>query len=234
MNECVTGQIFDRPAGKLPAGVIVNSFIRFVSILAPQLEVTLEGDRPRFLTPLVATAQTVCAKPYISASPGAVEPQSETEDKLVNFAIYAGSSDMEDDVVEPCPTDPTSLLQVATASGKDKKIDTVTARMKYRKKVFNQGAASKATTPKFDLNKEYTFEFYQHLLIFDDDTDLMVDMGRTLGKHGLARALNGQPLRFVAAHRDPSATDGLAALWSFEIWHSALYGYAERALSTIS
>eukprot|EP00977_Amphora_coffeiformis_P016994 scaffold5385_cov152-Amphora_coffeaeformis.AAC.4 len=230
INECVTGQIFDRPAGKLPASLIVNSFIRFVSVLAPQMEATLEGDRPRFLTPLVATAQTASTKPHKSASPTAFEPQSETEDKLVNFAIYAGSSDMEDDIAEPCPTNSTSLLQALTTGKREKKIDTVTTRMKHRKKVFNQGAANKATTPTFDLDQEYTFEFYQHLLIFTDDADLQLDMGRALGKHGLARALNGQPLKFVAAHRDPAA-DSLATLWSFDIWHSVLYGYAEQFMS---
>lgn len=230
MNECVTGQTFDRPAGRLPASFVVNSFIRFVSVLAPQLEATLEGDKPRFLTPLVATAQTVQAKPHKSASPGAVKPQNDVEDKLVNFAVYAGSSDMEDTIAEPCPTDATSLLQ-AMGSAKEKKIDSVAARMKNRKKVFNQAAASKASTPVFDLDKEYTFEFYQHLLIFTDDNDLKVDMGRALGKHGLAQALNGQPLKFMAAHRDRS-TGSFATLWSFDIWHSGLYGYAQRALSS--
>jgi hypothetical protein len=59
MSECITGQSFDWPGGKLPTRWIIASFIKF------ELEARLDGDhhRPRFLTPLVATAHTVLQKP---------------------------------------------------------------------------------------------------------------------------------------------------------------------------
>ena len=59
MSQCVTGQAFDRPAGRLPARWIVTAFIKFISTLAPQLEATIDGNKPRFLSPLVSTAHTV-------------------------------------------------------------------------------------------------------------------------------------------------------------------------------
>merc|ERR1712238_523057 len=36
MSRCVTGQLFDRSAGPLPARWIVKSIIKFISILAPR------------------------------------------------------------------------------------------------------------------------------------------------------------------------------------------------------
>jgi hypothetical protein len=53
------GQSSDQPGGKLAVRLIVTSFIKFVSILAPQLEAGLDGDQPQFLTLLVATAHTI-------------------------------------------------------------------------------------------------------------------------------------------------------------------------------
>lgn len=38
MSRCVTGQTFDRPAGKLPARWLVQKLIQFFTILAPQLD----------------------------------------------------------------------------------------------------------------------------------------------------------------------------------------------------
>ena len=36
LSRCMTGQLFERPAGPLPARWIVKSFIKFISILAPR------------------------------------------------------------------------------------------------------------------------------------------------------------------------------------------------------
>jgi hypothetical protein len=208
MSRCVTGQTFERPAGKLPARWVVTSFIKFVSVLAPQLEASVDGDKPRFLTPLVATAHTLLVKP--------VQPKD---------TIF----DMEEAVEEPPTTDPTSImqeLQKEQGSPTDSSRSSVSARVKARKKAFNTMAAQKEETLRFSLDKEYTFEFYQHLLDFKED--LAIDMGRPIGKVGLARVTDGQPIKFMSAHRD-TETGELDTLWSFDIWHASLFPYAELA-----
>jgi hypothetical protein len=228
VSECVTGQIFDRPAGKLPGRFVVNSFIRFVSTLAPQLEATLDGSQPRFLTPLVATAQTVMSKDR-QMTPGVSSPtiDKEGEEKLRNYQIYSGALDMEDPIEEPHTRDVSSILQAVVGATQENS-SSVSSRMKNRKKVFNKLAASRASDPLFDLDKEYTFEFYQHLLLFNEQDDLQLEMSRPIGNVGLSQALNGQPLKFMSAHKK-GGSEELEFLWSFDLWHSALYGYAHVA-----
>jgi hypothetical protein len=234
MSECVTGQVFERPAGELPVRFVVNAAIRVVSLLAPQLEATLDGTQPRFLSPLISTAQTAIAKERRTVADDsqtvAVAATGDEEQQLRDYQIYSGALDMEDEVEEPSAADPTSLLQaVPQASHYDSSHKSVAARTTMRKMVFNHLAVKKATEPTFDLEKEYTFEFFQHLLIFDEEDELKVDMGRVVGKVGLAKPLNGQPLKFMGAHKHPE-TSKLTSLWSFDLWHSSLYGYAQAAL----
>jgi hypothetical protein len=234
MSECMTGQVFERPAGELPARFVVKAAIKFISLLAPQLEATLDGTQPRFLSPLISTAQTAIAKERRTGASDsqtvAVGATADKEEQLRNYKIYSGALDMEDEVEEPSAADPTSLLQaVPQASNYDSSHKSVSARTKMRKTVFNHLAATKAIEPAFDLEKEYTFEFFQHLLIFDEQDELKVDMGRIIGKVGLAKPLNGQPLKFMGAHKHPE-TSKLTSLWSFDLWHSSLYGYAQADL----
>lgn len=234
MSECVTGQVFERPAGELPARFVVNGVVKIISLLAPQLEATLDGTQPRFVSPLISTAQTAIARERRTVADDsqtvAEGATADEEQQLQNYKIYSGALDMEDEVEEPSAADPTSLLQaVPQASHYDSSHKSVAARTKMRKTVFNHLAAKKAKEPNFDPEKEYTFEFFQHLLIFDELDELKVDMGRVVGKVGLAKALNGQPLKFMAAHKHPE-TSKLTYLWSFDLWHSSLYDYAQAAL----
>lgn len=219
MSETVTGQSFDRPAGRLPARWIVTSFIKFVSRLAPQLEVELDGNKPRFLTPLVATAHTVRQCPLTPSNK-----------KHPNVMM---STDMEEGVEEPSSLDESSVLGLGEEIlGATKMSDTskssIGARMKARKKVYNSIAAKKESSLLFKTDREYTFEFYQHLLDFGDE-GLAVDMGRPIGKVGLSQVTDGQPLKFMSAHRDPLVEGELDTLWSFDIWHASLFPYAEVA-----
>lgn len=243
ISECVTGQALDRPGGKLPAKWIVSSFIRFVSTLAPQLEVQMDGNNPRFLTPLAATAQTVLCKPnattaldgtgvsdksiLVDTTEGNADDDEEAKDRLVNYHIYAGSRDIESSIEEPAGTDATSLFQFLpnTTTPQNEK-SSVSSRQKARKKAVNSLVANKSDSDKFSLDQEYTFEFYQHLLLFDKE--LAVDMGRPIGKVPLAPITDGQPLKFLASHKQ--ADGSLDHLWSFDIWHKSLYEYAKQAL----
>jgi hypothetical protein len=209
MSHCVTGQAFDRPAGKLPARFIVSTCIRFFSTLAPQLEISLEGDKPRFLSPLVATAHTV----------------------LVNTSSSDGGRirhDIESPVEEGPSTKETSVLYYVPGdlTVPDTTNSSVSSRMKVRKKIFNTLAAKQSAEPRFDTTKEYTFEFYQHLLDFGEK--LAIDMGKVVGKIGLAQATDGQPLKILAAYKSKENHE-LEALWSFDIWHESLFHFAEQS-----
>ena len=229
MSECVTGQDFSRRAGKMPAKWVVSTFIKFVSTLAPQLETTIDGDNPRFLVPLVATAHTLQAKPH-----AAISLQNELEGKvasnLFNYSVYLGSTDIEKEVQEPPATDATSVmvdaqrdLGISLASGKT----SVSSRMKARKKAYNNVSAKQSKLPCFSLDKEYTFEFYQHLLIFHEP-EFVLDMGLPIGKVPLSPITNGQPIKFMSAHRDPVG-GALDSLWSFDIWHESMFPLAQKA-----
>lgn len=252
MSECVTGQIFERPAGELPARLVVRAIIKLVSTLAPQLEATLDGTQPRFLTPLVATAQTVLGKKTASVVADTTSTATATanitltameQEKLRNYKVYTGALNMEDAIEEPHASDPTSLLQAVPGSTSDtctnstSKNDTthkssVAARVKARKKAFNHLSAQQAPDPTFDLDKEYTFEFFQHLLLFDQD-ELAVECP-LVGKVGLAKPLAGQPLKFMSAQKlapDAHGRADLTYLWSFDLWHASLYPYAAAAVA---
>lgn len=222
LSKCVTGQIFDRPAGKLPAKWIVSTFVKFVSAIAPQLEATIDGTTPKFLTPLCATAHTILCKPDQSTT---IPIYDGDDEKLKNYNIYQGSRDIETNITEPSANDPNSLLQTLPSKQTDNGMSGTVARQKTRKKVMNYVAASKADDPKFELDKEYTFEFYQHLLLFGEN--FAVDMGAVVGKVQLAPCTDGQPLKFMAAVK---TNDGaLDYLWCFDIWHESLYSYSLKS-----
>ena len=259
MAECVTGQAFDRAAGKLPARMLVSTLIKYISTLAPHLEAELDGDRPRFLTSLMATAHTVLVQDYAyptthgtettsaAAVAGACEQRDDPpadygvhvtahDDNIVNFSIYAGSANMEDDVEEPPSDDPRSAMSVVdaihVAAGTS---SSVAQRRHARKKAFNRLVSSSSShgLPCFDTSKEYTFEFYQHLLELTEPDDFKINMSRV--KVGLAKSLNGQPIQIMSARRQFGGLDSdtsrscLSYLWCFDLWHQALYPYAQAA-----
>mmetsp|Transcript_24888 Transcript_24888/g.25254 ORF Transcript_24888/g.25254 Transcript_24888/m.25254 type:complete len:383 (+) Transcript_24888:195-1343(+) len=158
MSRCITGQLFDRSAGPLPARWIVKSIIKFISILAPQLNASLDGNKPRFLTPLVATAQTVV-----------VENNDVKKDADYRFGSRL-KIDAEVDLVEPSSIESTSILSDLRANSSlgisipDTTESSPTSRMSVRKKIFNTLAADKLSSssePRFSMDKVYTFEFFQ-------------------------------------------------------------------------
>jgi len=72
---------------------------------------------------------------------------------------------------------------------------------------------------------------FQHLLDFSGD-ELALDMGR-MGRFPLAQAMDGQPLKIMAAYQNNEEIHGeLDALWSFDIFHQSLYPYAQKAYNT--
>ncbi|VEU36874.1 unnamed protein product [Pseudo-nitzschia multistriata] len=239
MNRCVTGQSFKRPAGKLPAKWLVSSFIKFVSILAPQLDASLDGNSPRFLTPLLATANTV-----LSQENGIDETgnNSSTTNKCNRpLSSEDGSPclkiDTTVDLEEPSSLEPSSVLSslLAHESNPSIKIPDTSLyssidRTVSRKKVFNLLSAMNSPEPRFDCDRIYTFEFYQHLL---ELSRYALDMGSVGGMIPLAQATDGQPLKIMAAHRESDESQELDILWSFDIFHESLYAYAELAVDQV-
>ncbi len=207
MSECVTGQNFSRPAGALPPRLIVKAAVLLMSHLAPQLQSRLEGECPRFLSPLCSTAQTA----YI------MEKHQRTD----------ADGDLEDELQEPHPSAPSSLIQSLSQSsmenhptllGTDNK-----ARIKKRKKAFDKLYSTGSLEPSFCPQSEYCFEFFQHLILFDR---FALDFPKPIGQHSLKKMLNGQPLQILAMHqkqKGKNKPEELTRLWSFDIWHESLY-----------
>lgn len=218
MSECVTGQVFDRPAGNLPPRIVTKGAISIVGRLAPQLQARIEGDCPRFLSPLVSTAQSA-ARRLVDGGGG-----GDGADGLADESL-------EDEMCEPQPSDPASLLQELHRGSDDgaplpPDADSVATRRKRRKKAFDKLHASRSDTPAFDPNVEYTFEFFQHMILFDE---FALNFPRPIGRHPLRGMLRGQPLKFMAARqtketaRGRKAEERLRWLWSFDLWHESLY-----------
>ncbi len=261
MSECITGQIFNKPAGKLPPRIVVKGAISVISHLAPQLQARLDGDRPRFLSPLVSTAQSVIArrKAMTEEKNDGKDDHHDDDDYATNKCCNNNESiqnnesqSLEDVIHEPQPSHPTSLLQTVIHSGAASKAgisttlpsdsDNVAARTKHRKRAFDRLFAKSVKIPLFDTETEYTFEFFQHLISFED---FALDFVRPVGKQPLCGVLNGQPLKFMAGHQvkemrekgDGSGTleeeqeekEVIKWLWSFDLWHESLYDDAVAA-----
>jgi len=231
MSRCVTGQIFDRRAGKLPARWLVKSAINFFSILAPQLDASLDDDKPRFLSPLVATAQTVLSgNDVFEKSPNNTESWNLESARPLKNSDHHLDIDTVTNSGEPPSVKTSSVFSDLSAdsilgiSVPDTTLCSVARRMSARKNIFNALSVKRSLEPRFHTNKTYTFEFFQHLLDFGDE--LAVDMGRIGGMVPLAPALNCQPLKIFAAHKNSEKTLDLEALWSFDIFHESLYSSA--------
>ena len=155
ISECVTGQIFHRPAGSLPPRFIVNGAIGMIRLLAPALEANLDCDRPRFLCPLVSTAQGVMMSSPIQCQHQLVADKTTVvmvEDKN-NGGCWANES-IENEINEPQPSDPSSLLQQLLHSSKAEyslppDSDRIATRVKARKRAFDMVRARQDTSLVF-------------------------------------------------------------------------------------
>lgn len=222
MSKSVTGQMFSRPAGVLPPRIVVKAAVLLMSRLAPQLQSRLEGECPRFLSPLCSTAQTA----YIKKS-------SQTT---------GTDEDLEGELQEPHPSSPSSFIQSLPQSRMENHptlLDSDNkARIKNRKKAFDKLHSNGSEEPSFCPQSEYCFEFFQHLILFDK---FALDFPKPVGKHSLKKMLNGQPLRVLAMHQEREQSEEvnddkekMNTLWSFDIWHETLYKDASDNSTTDS
>jgi Protein of unknown function (DUF1769) len=211
MSQCFTGQWFDRPSGKLPAQWIVFNTIKLLTLLSPQLDAKLDDTHPRFLSPLMGTANTVLQ-----------ESIGNSRDSTL--------SKLELDIEEPPFYSNRNVLHQIQAlhKGALSKETSVNLRIAKRKKYFNQLSIHGYEEPKFSTQTVYCFEFYQHMLSFGDNLEL--NLGNPLGRISLTQPLNGQPLKCLSLVRDNSGS--YEPLWSFDIWHADLYPLACHNNST--
>jgi len=140
-------------------------------------------------------------------------------------------SSIEGDIIEPPSSDPSSILWKGESNSVEfdsaQEETSISSRMKKRKKVFNQVAATLDEDKQFSIEHEYTFEFFQHMLDFKDD--ISIKMGRPFGNISVSQMTDGQPIKFMSAYKNP-VTKELENLWSFDMWHESFYQLAKDAL----
>lgn len=207
MTDCVTGQVLNRKCGKLPPKMILRGAVKIISYFAPQLKVKLDAEKPYCISPLGSTPQVMKLK----------------RENGFN-AEYQADQSIEENQEEP--EDMSSSL-LSLMGCQQSSAPTSVARAKARKKAFDKLYAENDKSLVFDRSTEYSFEFLQHLIDFDD---FGVDLGNMVGKVLLKELLDGQPLKFMAARRKNSTfTNGksesldLEYIWSFDIFHEAVY-----------
>jgi hypothetical protein len=167
-----------------------------------------------------------------------VHPCRNNEAATNPFQFPGADESIEANIHEPQRSDQSSIMQSFISSDTGESIGissalssgktSVASRMRYRKRAFDKIFSDSIKTPTFDVDKEYSFEFFQHLINFDD---FSLDFVKPIGKHSLYRMLNGQPLKFMAARqtRGDDKSHGVARgedlkwFWCFDLWHESLY-----------
>lgn len=110
-----------------------------------ELDASLDGDKPRFLSPLLATAQTVLVEDSNSS-------------RCVTIEIEEPSSKKKESILSVLRADSSLDITIPDTSN-----SSVTNRTNVRKKIFNSLVAKNTTSslgPRFSKNKVYTFEFF--------------------------------------------------------------------------
>lgn len=204
MATCASGLILDRPLiisrkvnRDAPPRWILRAAVKIANILSPRMDAELECDHPRVLSPLCSTAQTI-------------RKHSQKEDP-----VY-----LDDPQEEPHPDSPASLVADFKERGAD---ESGANYAQYRKRTFNHiyddfVQSNSNVSPHFD-DSEYTFEFLQHLVDYND-----LSLDSPMGKKTLGAGLHGQPVRIIAIS---NATDGKpvlndkTSLWAFDLWHAS-------------
>jgi len=203
-------------SSNLPPKWILRAAVKVAGVFSPRIDVDLECSHPRILTPLCSTAQTI------------IRHDNGLSPRLDGLHE------------EPCIDSNTSLVVDLCGLSPNKQSNNasndVQSRKRYSDAVYDKrveyiadcsGHQTSSTSPCFDTDAEYTFEFLQHLV---DYNDLSLDLGRVVGKVKLGAVLRGQPVRFISAavkQRGSSESKELTlkdvdCLWSFDLWHKSL------------
>ena len=207
--------------GDLPSKWALRAAVKVAGVFSPRMDADLECAHPRILSPLCSTAQTILV--------------------LRRNGRGGVSRHLEAPLVEPPINSDASIVKDLHKSSANDHSSDVTQRVQRRKSTFDaiydahidshaNSSSRVNASPCFDPDAEYTFEFLQHLV---DYNDLSLDLGRVIGKVGLGGALRGQPARFVSVvkqRRDANPypdesqwnLENLDFIWSFDLWHKSL------------
>ncbi|KAL7442977.1 hypothetical protein ACHAXM_008573 [Skeletonema potamos] len=211
MASCVSGLLLDQPLvvskksnNNAPPRWILRAAVKIANILSPRMDAELECDHPRVLSPLCSTAQTI--------------RKLDKKEKLMF---------LDEPHEEPRPDSTASLVaDLKKRFGNESNVNYA----QYRKRAFNTiyddyVQSDSNESPYFD-DSEYTFEFLQHLV---DYNDLSLDLGRAMGKIKLGAGLRGQPVRIIAISNPRDEHGQIASavlsdqtsLWAFDLWHAS-------------
>ncbi|KAL3783002.1 hypothetical protein ACHAW5_009099 [Stephanodiscus triporus] len=203
----------------LPSKWALRAAVKVAGVFSPRMDADLECASPRLLSPLCSTAQTI----IVSRRNGR-DFSTRLEAPLAEPPIHSDSSLVED--LRKSSTNDHSRAAKNRVQQRKSAFDAV-----YDAHAESQANSSRVNaSPCFDPDAEYTFEFLQHLV---DYNDLSLDLGKVIGKVRLGGALRGQPARFVSAvkqrrHTNPSPNESQWKLencdfiWSFDLWHKSL------------
>lgn len=210
MATCVSGLLLDRPLiisrkvnSDAPPRWILRAAVKIAHILSPRMDAELECDHPRVLSPLCSTAQTI------------------RKHARKEVPVY-----LDDPQEEPHPNSPASLVGDLKKGGAD---ESDANYAQYRKRTFNNiyddyvKSNSNTVSPHFD-DSEYTFEFLQHLVDYND-----LSLDSPMGKKTLGAGLHGQPVRIIAISNATDEQGGISkavlndatSLWAFDLWHAS-------------
>ena len=198
----------------LPSKLALRTAVKVAGVFSPRMDADLECASPRILSPLCSTAQTISVSR--NSNEGCISPR------------------LESSHAEPFSHSNASLINDLRQSTTKHPTTASTNSVQYRKSAFDavydaHASSTADASPCFDQNAEYTFEFLQHLI---DYNDLSLDCGKVIGKIKLGGALRGQPVRFVSVVKrgnknlSPGGSltmDKFGCLWSFDLWHSSLH-----------
>eukprot|EP00804_Cyclotella_cryptica_P001352 CCRYP_014126-RB/>CCRYP_014126-RB protein AED:0.43 eAED:0.54 QI:0/0/0/1/1/1/2/0/699 len=200
----------------LPPKWVLRASVKIAGLFSPRIDADLECSHPRILGPLCSMAQSLHVargrdSPVMDLPH--VEPHFQSKESLVHDLRKNHSGG-------------------GVAGGGGGSHSSVQIRKKAFDSVYDARMATlslpQSSSPCFDPNAVYTFEFLQHLI---DYNDFSLDFGSIVGKMKLGGALKGQPCRFVAGvvprkgdigERDLTLGD-LDCLWSFDLWHETLH-----------
>lgn len=208
----------------LPPKWALHAAEKVASVLSPRMDADLECDHPRILSPLCSTAQTISVARKVCQEHDAADG---------DYSV----TELYNKHEEPCPRSEASIVHDLSNASVKKVNSSSTNYAQQRKRACNAvfdarvGSLAKGSVESnkqsavcFDEESEYTFEFLQHLV---DYNDLSLDIGSVFGKVRLGGGLRGQPVRLLAAAAKDRLGDSLDlndfdALWAFDLWHTKL------------
>lgn len=200
--------------GNLPSKWALRAAVKVAGVFSPRMDADLECEHPRILSPLCSSAQTIIVSRRSNNSGGGTSTRIEAP---LKEPPTSSESSLVKDICKSSTTNHNKHATINPTQQRKSLFDDM-----YDAHTDSSSQANSNSTVCFDPNAEYTFEFLQHLI---DYNDLSLDLGKIIGKVKLSGGLRGQPARFVSVvkkrrHVNPTP-DNLDFLWSFDIWHKS-------------